>query len=136
MAQDSTQPKVMVVEDDRLLADMLKFLMEREGYDVLLAADGRQARRLIAESEAPSLVLLDVDLPYHDGYELIESIRTQDRWTHVPIIMLSSKGSERDIARAFDKGADDYIVRPFQPEELKARVRRRLCRQGSLLLPA
>ena len=91
-----------------------------------LSADGRQARQRIEQDTPPALAVLDIDLPYHDGFELIEAIRTDGRWREVPILMLSSKGTELDIVRALDTGADDFIVKPFQLEELKARVRRRI----------
>lgn len=119
-------PRVLVVEDDGLAADMLRFILEREGYAVTHAADGRQARQRIEQDTPPALAVLDIDLPYHDGFELIEAIRTDGRWREVPILMLSSKGTELDIVRALDTGADDFIVKPFQLEELKARVRRRI----------
>ena len=86
----------------------------------VMLPDGRLARQAIEQSAPPALAVLDIDLPYHDGFELIETIRADARWRDVPILMLSSKGTELDIARALDAGADDFIVKPFQLEELKA----------------
>ena len=116
----------LVVEDDDSIAALLCFILERDGFRVKHAADGREAERLIATIAPPTVVLLDIMLPYVDGFELIDSIRTESGWQNVPILMLSTKGNERDIARALDNGADDYLVKPFQPEELKARLRRLL----------
>jgi DNA-binding response OmpR family regulator len=116
----------LVVEDARAIAMLLRFILEREGFRVEHAADGREAQRLIASMSPPAVVLLDIMLPYADGFELIASIRAQPGWETLPILMLSSKGSEGDIARALDAGADDYMVKPFQPDELKARLRRLL----------
>ncbi|MCK9381347.1 MAG: response regulator transcription factor [Sulfuritalea sp.] len=116
----------LVVEDAESIAKLLRFILEREGFRVEHAGDGREAQRLIAVMAPPAVVLLDVMLPYVDGFELIASIRAQPGWEQLPILMLSSKGSERDIARALDAGADDYMVKPFQPDELKARLRRLL----------
>ena len=119
----------MVVEDDKSVAMLLRFLLERDGFRVDSAADGREAQRLIATLVPPAIVLLDIMLPYADGFELIANIRSQPGWEKLPVMMLTAKGSERDIARALDAGADDYMVKPFQPDELKARLRRLLRRQ-------
>jgi DNA-binding response OmpR family regulator len=124
-APDQTA-SALIVEDDQSIAMLLRFILEREGFRVDHAADGREAQRLIASLPPPAVVLLDVMLPYADGFELIANIRAQPGWQKVPILMLSSKGSERDISRALDAGADDYMVKPFQPDELKARLRRQL----------
>ena len=116
---------VLVVEDDEHIAQLLKFILERQDYAVTIAADGRVARLLI-ESTAipPDLILLDVMLPYVDGFELVRIIRAQPNWKATPIVMLSGKTMEQDIVRALDAGVNDYMVKPFQPDELLARVRR------------
>lgn len=119
----------LVVEDDQVIAMLLRFILERDGFRVEHAADGREAQRLIGSLAPPTVVLLDIMLPYADGFELIASIRGQLEWGKVPVMMLTSKGSEQDIARALDAGADDYMVKPFQPDELKARLRRLLRRR-------
>ena len=116
----------LVVEDDDSIAALLCFILERDGLRVEHAADGREAERLIAAIAPPAVVLLDIMLPYVDGFELIDSIRSLSGWQKVTILMLSTKGNERDIDSALDNGADDYLVKPFQPEELKARLRRLL----------
>lgn len=119
-------PTALIVEDDLSIAMLLRFILERDGFHIEHAADGREAQRLIGSLTPPTLVLLDIMLPYVDGFELIASIRAQAGWEKLPVLMLSAKGSERDIARALDAGADDYVVKPFQPDELKARLRRLL----------
>lgn len=116
---------ILIVEDDDHIAFLLKFMLEREQYDITIAADGQQARELIEGGGAPpALVLLDVMLPHVDGFELVRLIRAQPGWTAVPILMLTAKTQESDIVRALDAGANDYIVKPFQPNALLARVRR------------
>ncbi len=116
---------VLIIEDDEHIGGLLKFLLERHGFDTRMAADGRAATALIDSAETlPALILLDVMLPYHDGFELIAQIRAKAGWQAVPVIMLTAKSMERDIVRAFDAGANDYIVKPFQPTELLARLRR------------
>lgn len=124
-------PSCLVVEDDELIAHVLVHLLKREGYRVQRCADGREARTAIEQSaQPPGLILLDVMLPYVDGYELIRVIRERKDWITVPIIMLTAKQQEHDIVRALDAGATDYVVKPFQPNELMARLRRILKAKG------
>ncbi len=116
---------VLIIEDDEHIAGLLKFLLERHGFETRLATDGRAASGLIEQTDPPpTLILLDVMLPYHDGFELMQTIRQKPDWQQVPVIMLTARSMERDIVRAFEAGANDYIVKPFQPTELLARLRR------------
>ncbi|EKU82647.1 DNA-binding response OmpR family regulator [Massilia sp. UYP32] len=123
-------PLVLVVEDDDHIAQVLRFMLERQGYRVLHLADGRAASEYVAASpEIPDLVLMDVMLPHLDGFEIVALARARAEWAAVPILMLTAKNTERDTVRALDAGANDFVSKPFQPNELLARVRR-------LLLPA
>jgi len=121
------QPRILIVEDDKSIAYLLEFILNREGFVTAIAGDGRAAEELFErEAVPPSLILLDVMLPYQDGFQLIRVIRTKRGWHNVPIIMLTANSQEQDIVRALDSGADDYVIKPFQPNELLARVRRLL----------
>jgi DNA-binding response OmpR family regulator len=124
MNAQSEAPSVLVVEDDVHIADVLTFLLQRQGYRVIHAADGRVAVGHIVARPAPDLVLLDVMLPFVDGFEIVGLIRAQPGWQATPIVMLTARNTERDIVRALDAGASDFIVKPFQPQELLARLRR------------
>ena len=117
-------PCALVVEDDDHIGQLLLFMLEREHYRVHLARDGRAGKAFIESEPAPAIALLDVMLPFFDGFQLVAAVRAQPGWESVPIIMLTAKTQERDIVRALDAGASDYIVKPFQPKELLARVRR------------
>lgn len=118
---------ILVIEDDEHIGQILTFILQRQGYRTTLAADGLAARNeIVSTNKPPSLVLLDVMLPYIDGFELVQIIRAQQGWQEVPILMLTAKHAEKDIVRALDEGANDYVVKPFQPNELLARVRRHL----------
>lgn len=120
-------PSILVVEDDEHIADLLRFLLERQGYQVDVHTDGRSALTVINTSAtAPCMILLDVMLPFIDGFELVGAIRRRAGWETIPLVMLTAKTTEADIVRALDAGANDYIVKPFQPNELMARVRRYL----------
>ncbi len=116
--------EAIVVEDDLDIGRLLRFILEREGFRVTLYGDGRLAAARMGAGELPALVVLDVMLPYVSGYELLESIRKAPGWEQVPVLMLTAKSREGDIVRALDAGANDYVTKPFQPAELKARIRR------------
>lgn len=122
--EDANRAQALIVEDDDQIAYLLRFILEREGFAVHLASDGRHAQRLIQELEPPALVTLDVMLPYVDGFQLMNLIREKHDWKNVPILMLTAKSQEKDIVRALDAGASDYIVKPFKPDELRARIKR------------
>jgi DNA-binding response OmpR family regulator len=124
--QPDPAPTVLVVEDDEHISQVLRFMLERQGYRVVHMADGRAAAQHVAEAAPPALVLLDVMLPYVDGFEIVGLIRATPAWREVPVLMLTAKNTERDTVRALDAGANDFVTKPFQPQELLARVRRYL----------
>ncbi len=127
--------RALVVEDNEHVAYMLEFILERAGYDVLVAAHGKDAQAIVREHEDVDVVVLDLMLPYVSGFQLITEMRADPEWQHVPILVLSGKVLEEDIVKAFDLGANDYVTKPFRPEELLARLRRlvsyELTRSGS-----
>lgn len=121
--------KILVVDDERPIADILKFNLERAGYQVETAYDGDQALQ-VALADLPDLIILDIMLPGKDGFEVCREIR---RRSTVPIIMLTAKEAETDKIQGLDEGADDYVTKPFSPGEVVARVRALLRRsQGSM----
>ena len=126
MTEEVTTETVLIIEDDDQIAFLLTFMLEREGYTVVGATDGQIAHNIINEIEPPKLILLDVMLPFIDGFELIKLIRSKSGWSSIPVIMLSAKSQENDIVQALDAGANDYVVKPFQPMELLARIKRHL----------
>jgi len=113
-----------VVDDDRSLAEMLGIVLRSVGFDPVFCGDGSRALSAFRESR-PSLVLLDVMLPGRDGVEVAQLIRNE---SDVPIVMLTARSDTTDIVRGLEAGADDYIVKPFKPRELVARIRARLRR--------
>lgn len=126
MVNEKQGHTVLVVEDEEHIAQILEFMLKREGFEVVLATDGRRAREWMGENPPPHLVLLDIMLPYADGFEIIGELRRLPGWERVPVIMLTAKSQERDIVRALDAGANDYVLKPFNPAELMARLRRYL----------
>lgn len=122
--ESAGKKSALVVEDDGQIAHILKFILEREGFAVHSAQDGRQALALIGTLPPPAIVTLDVMLPHADGFELLSRIRAQPGWEAVPVVLLTARSQERDIVRGLDGGANDYLVKPFKPDELRARIRR------------
>ncbi|WP_338847564.1 response regulator transcription factor [Massilia sp. W12] len=119
-----TKPEIFIVEDDELMRELLIHMLQREGYPVKAYADGRQAQQALQQAQqAPGLFLLDVMLPHHDGFAIVNMIREEKKWQQ-PIVMLTAKSQEAEIVRALEAGASDYIVKPFQVNELMARLRR------------
>jgi len=114
-----TPPLVLVVEDEQPIRRFLRAALTGQGFRFAEAESGRQAL-IMATSEPPDVIVLDLGLPDLDGLELIEKIR---EWSHVPIVVLSARDRERQKVEALDRGADDYLTKPFGVEELLARVR-------------
>jgi len=113
---------VLVVEDEAALAELLKYNLEKEGYQVRLAMDGEEAM-VAADERAPDLVLLDWMLPKASGVEVCRRLRSRQETRNTPIVMLTARGEETDRVRGLDIGADDYITKPFSMTELLARLR-------------
>jgi len=116
-----TKPRLLLVEDDRALADLLLWHFDRQGYDVERTADGDEAL-LLAEEQTPDLVILDWMIEGVTGIEVCRRLRRRASTARVPIIMLTARGEEGDRIRGLETGADDYVTKPFSPRELLARV--------------
>jgi DNA-binding response OmpR family regulator len=123
--------KALVVDDDRVLADVLAFTFRREGFQVVLAYDGEAALRCWTD-EQPDLIMLDVNMPRLDGFAVCQRIREQ---ADTPIILLTVRSQEDDIVHGLELGADDYITKPFSPRQLVARAHAVLRRAGMPALP-
>lgn len=118
--------KILVVEDSLVTNATLNAILRREGYEPVIVHDGLEARTFIESDEVPAAVLLDILLPYVDGFTLLAEMRKKAGWRKVPVIIVSAKTQEKDVIRALDMGANDYILKPFRPGELIARLRRHL----------
>jgi DNA-binding response OmpR family regulator len=123
---NSSTKRLLIVEDDEHMAYLLGYLAEKERFAVERIGDGRKALERIDRGDAADLVLLDVMLPYTDGFELLERLRSHEAWKKTPVIILTSRTREHDAVRALSLGADDYLTKPFSPAELVARIRRRI----------
>jgi len=114
--------KILVVDDEKDIVDLVAYNLEKEGFSVIRAYDGEKALDL-AKTQGPDLVILDLMLPRIQGMEVCKRLRNSDRTTSLPIIMLSAKGEEIDKVLGLEIGADDYITKPFSVRELLARVK-------------
>ena len=117
--------RILICDDDPLLVDLLDYRLTSRGYDVVIARDGGEAMERLQES-VPDAIVLDAMMPVADGYEVLRRIREDEALAAIPIIMLTARKQERDIVQALELGASDYIVKPFIPEELVARLGRLL----------
>ena len=119
--------KILIVEDERAIVEILKFNLKKEGYETLEALDGEEGLRL-AQEQDPDLILLDVMLPKKDGFAVCRALRQAGR--HMPILMLTAREEESDKVLGLELGADDYITKPFSMRELLARVKANIRRRS------
>lgn len=121
---------ILVAEDDPSIQHLLRFWLERSGYRVLLASDGARALELV-KAEKPDLAVLDVMMPKMTGFEVLQAIRADPQTAGTGVVMLTAKGGDADVKRAYDAGTDDYLAKPFSPQELRARIEALLKRAAS-----
>lgn len=115
--------KILIVEDEYFLAEILKARLEFSGYQVSIAENGAVALEMIAESR-PDIILMDVMMPVLDGYETTVKIRQNPDWADLPIIILTARARQADQDQAFNVGANDYLVKPFETEDLESMIRK------------
>jgi DNA-binding response OmpR family regulator len=112
---------ILVADDDQDILELVAFRLERAGYEVLTAGDGEQALAA-AREHRPALAVLDVMMPKLTGYDVVKAMRADEGTSRIPVILLTARVQEADVSRGFEAGADDYIRKPFSPQELRARV--------------
>ena len=118
---DDDKPLVLIADDDPDLRTLVTYRLEKSGYAVIAASDGAEAMELAVE-RLPALCVLDVMMPKLDGYEVTRRLRSDEATRRVPVILLTARVQDADVARGFEAGADDYLRKPFSPQELRARV--------------
>lgn len=129
----NNKPKILVVEDEEPISILIKYNLEKAGFNVSQAFDGEEALEKIEES-APDLIIMDLMMPKMSGYELTAEIRNSEYIKDIPIIMLTARGQETDKLQGFNNGVDDYLTKPFSTKELEARVRAVLKRTSPAVL--
>ena len=122
--------RILVVDDEEDLLELVRFNLARDGYDVLGVVNGEEALKAVRR-EPPDLVVLDLMLPGLDGLEVCRRLKADPRTREIPIVMLTAKSEERDVVSGLERGADDYITKPFSPRVLSARVKALLRRRES-----
>lgn len=126
----SKRPKVLIAEDEETIVESLSFLMEKEGYDVSVATDGRTAISMITR-DVPDMVLLDVMMPVCDGFEVVRAMRNDANTKQIPIMMLTAKTREVDRRKGLELGVDDFVTKPFSTRDVVSRVKALLERTTS-----
>jgi two-component system phosphate regulon response regulator PhoB len=117
-----TQPRILIIEDERALTEVLTYNLQREGYETIVVHDGQEGLRK-AHALLPDLILLDLMLPTMDGLEVCRELRAGEHTRHIPIIMLTAKTEETDQVVGFSLGADDYVTKPFSVKVLVQRIK-------------
>lgn len=118
---ENGQPVILIADDDPDILALVSFRLQRAGYEILQARNGEEAVQM-ALDRRPDLAILDVMMPRVDGYEATRRLRQHEETRRMPVILLTARVQEEDIARGFDAGADDYVKKPFSPQELGSRV--------------
>ena len=129
---DMSKRRILIVEDEKPIRDMVYFALDNDGFEIIEAVDGREATEILAQNN-PDLILMDWMLPDVSGLELVRRIKRDEISSEIPVIMLTAKTEERDKIEGLDSGADDYITKPFSVKELSARIRAVLRRSESTL---
>ncbi len=114
--------KILIVDDEVDLVETVRFRLEKEGYTVLVSQDGEDALNR-ARNESPDLILLDIMLPKLDGYKVSRLLKFDETYKHIPILMLTAKSQEKDKIIGMETGADEYITKPFEMDELMEKVK-------------
>ncbi|MBP9707629.1 MAG: response regulator [Oligoflexales bacterium] len=125
----SESPTVLVVDDDEIMRNAIKRILEAEGYEIALAKDGLELSKII-EARRLDLILLDVNLPWVDGIELCQLIKSHHSLKNVPLILISGRKSREDIERGFEAGCDDFIGKPFEVDHITSVIRERIAKSS------
>lgn len=115
--------KILVCDDERHIVRLIQVNLERQGYNVVTAYDGKEGLEKI-KAERPNLVVLDVMMPYMDGFEVLKTLRKDPEFENLPVIMLTAKAQDKDVFEGYHYGADMYLTKPFNPMELVSFVKR------------
>ncbi len=121
--------KILIAEDERDIRDLITFTLGFAGYEVVAAANGEEAVNL-ARQEVPDLILMDVRMPRMTGYEACAAMKTDERLRNIPVIFLSAKGQDSEIQAGLEAGAQEYLLKPFAPDQLTARIQAVLAQHG------
>jgi len=122
MVPAKMMPRIVVADDERDILELIRFVLEFNGFDVVTANNGEEAIQQ-ALAEKPDLVLLDVRMPRMNGYEACQTLKANPKTRNIPVVFLSARGQEADVKHGLSLGAVDYILKPFSPEDLPGRLR-------------
>lgn len=120
---NQTGKRIMLVEDDVFISDIYEVKLRSAGYDIILANNGRDAMQKLEAGELPQLILLDIVMPYMDGFDVLNSLAKKEEWKEIPVVLLTNLSQKEDIDRAMELGAKDYLIKShFTPSEVLEKV--------------
>ena len=126
LSQNVDRKTILVVDDDEVMRNALKRLLESEGYEVILAEDGLAFSKVLEDGRKLDLILLDINLPWVDGFELCKMVKEHQEFCKVPLILISGRKSDEDVERGFDMGCNDYVIKPFDANHMVNAVHKSL----------
>lgn len=129
MKQDISNPAILVVDDEEIMRNAIKRILESQEYRVVVAEDGIALSTAIDENKF-SLILLDVNLPWVDGYELCRLLKANVSLRHIPLILISARKTQEDIQKGFDAGCNDFVTKPFEVDHILASIEKQLLKSG------
>lgn len=116
---------ILIVEDDQMVATMLKMRLSKEGHQLTITPNGMEAKEILSGTNLPDLIITDINMPFYSGMELINYTR-KELQSSIPILVLSTAGQESSVLQAFEMGANDFMTKPFSPNEVSVRIKRML----------
>ena len=126
LSRSADRKTILVVDDDEIMRNALKRLLESEGYEVVLAEDGLAFSKVLEDGRKLDLILLDINLPWVDGFELCKMVKEHNEFSKVPLILVSGRKSDEDVEKGFDMGCNDYVVKPFDANFMVSAVNKTL----------
>lgn len=120
---NTVEKTILIIDDNEDLRALLEFILQREGYTITQAVNGDEALKFVGTDKLPSLILLDIMMPYRDGFEILDALNNDEKWKDIPVVMLTARHETNKMDRAYKLGITSYVIKPFKPEALLAEIK-------------